>query len=56
MAEKEPEAPQDFAEILRQHFAGIQDPKGRSRFQMSQRNQRKLEKIRERVRQLRGNQ
>jgi hypothetical protein len=45
--------PQDYAEILRRQYTSGQ-AKGKGRYQMSERHRLKLEKIRERVRQMRG--
>lgn len=47
--------PKDPAEMLKKHFATMQVPDGTvPRLVLSERNRRKLEKIRMRVRQLRG--
>jgi hypothetical protein len=50
-----PEA-RDPAEVLKKHFSSmqVQDAPQPPRYVMSQRNRLKLEKIRQRVRQLRG--
>jgi len=47
--------PRDPAEVLKKHFTTAVAPgAGRSKFKMSERNKLKLERIRQRVRQLRG--
>lgn len=51
MNEEKP--PQDYAEILGKGFATKKEA-GKPRWKMSARNRRKLERIRQRVRQLRG--
>jgi hypothetical protein len=52
------EQPKDPAEVLKQHFSSIQDPAAKEppRWVMSERNRLKLERLRQRVRQLRGGQ
>jgi hypothetical protein len=47
--------PQDYAEILKKNFATITDPKAKPRFTLSERNRIKLERIRQKVGELRGN-
>jgi hypothetical protein len=56
MSEQKP--PEDFAQILKKHFQTMQNTQspGPPRYRMSERNRRKLEKIRQRVEQLRGGQ
>ena len=53
MADEQP--PQDYAGILKDQYASMQvkGPQPR-RYKMSDRNRKKLEKIRQRVKQLRG--
>jgi hypothetical protein len=52
----QPEPP-DPAEVLKKHFSTMQAPgTEKSKYVMSQRNKLKLEKIREAVRRLRGQQ
>lgn len=46
--------PRDPAEILKQHFTITQVPDMEPRYVMSERNKKRLEKIRQRVRELRG--
>lgn len=48
------EKPSDYAETLRLHFSSAQRQGDTPRFKMSPRNQRKLERIREKVRELKG--
>jgi hypothetical protein len=46
---------EDFAEILKKHFATIQNTTGgKPRWVMSEKNRRKLERIKQRVDELRG--
>jgi len=45
--------PEDYAEILRKHFATMQTNE-KPRWKMSKRNKERLQKIRARVEQLRG--
>lgn len=47
------EKPPDYAETLQKQFS-TQKVAGKPRWKMSARNRRKLERIRQRVRQLRG--
>lgn len=49
----EPE-PTDPAEMLKKHFASTQMPDEKPQYVMSERNRKYLEKMRQRVRQLRG--
>lgn len=46
--------PEDYAEILRKHYATIKRPDGRPRYRMSERNRRKIERIRRKVAEMRG--
>jgi hypothetical protein len=46
--------PHDPAEVLKQHFTTTQVPDTEPQYKMSERNRKKLEKIRQRVRELRG--
>lgn len=52
MNEPKPEA-KDYAEILRKHFSAALSPT-EARFRLSKRNKAKLERIRAKVRQLKG--
>jgi hypothetical protein len=57
MSEQKP--PEDFASILKKHFQTMQntaEPGGKPRYRMSERNRRKLERLRQRVEQLRRGQ
>ena len=52
MNDPKPEA-KDYAEILRKHFSAAQSTT-EARFRLSKRNKAKLERIRQKVKQLRG--
>jgi len=52
MADEQP--PQDYAGMLQNQYASIQVKGKPRRYQMSERNRKKLERIRQRVKQLRG--
>jgi len=54
---KPPDPPKDFSEFLRHDFAQVQvsgKEKAQPRFKMSERNRRKMDRIRQRVAELRG--
>ena len=46
--------PRDPAELLKKHFSTMTLPDEKPQYVMSARNRRKMEKIRQRVRELRG--
>ena len=48
---------QDFASVLRRYYAEFQQPAGvKSKLVLGEKNRKKLERIRERVREIRGGQ